>query len=155
MSPLSTNRRPRAIKLLPAPVSSADPAKNCVRDSIYIIPKSFSLFFMPFGRDRYRRVGPSRSRMRKLINGDSITVSNSAFNSLTGDFFIFVAIISNLPHLYVVTWQLTLVWSNERVERAPFLGGRISSLGGWNHFFCSYFFTLTRSHASLPKYVFK
>jgi len=77
--------------------------RRTVRDSIYIIPKSFSLFFMPFGRDRYRRVGPSRSRMRKLINGDSITVSNSAFNSLTGYFFIFVAIIFTLPRLYVVT----------------------------------------------------
>lgn len=46
-APLSTNRRPRAIKLLPAPISPAPDPRRTVCATRFIIPKFLS-FFMPF-----------------------------------------------------------------------------------------------------------
>lgn len=43
-SPLSTNRRSRAIKLLPAPISPADPRRIVLRATRFIIPKFLSFF---------------------------------------------------------------------------------------------------------------
>ena len=81
VAPLDESSTMRDQELLPAPISPADPRRTvcvcvCARATRFT-PKFLSFFslFMPFDRDRYR-IGPSRSRICKLINGDSITISN-------------------------------------------------------------------------------